>query len=432
MGPLWTWILAIPFILGRGDPTANTIFFSIVSLATALVGFRLFKDSLDVESRLIYLVLFIFSPVIIAAAQIASSPNPLAFLFIFYLWFLYQAVVEGRGVFLWPLFLLAGLFFQLEIGFALFALPAIFVALIFFGKLRLLKTKYFWLGLVLLGLTFVPQIIFDVRHQFLISQGMVKFLTGGGSSLYGAHNPLWFRFWERAQSFGEDFGRMIPISVPLLVLASWGWLKKEGNYSWLKLLGTIIVTFYVGFSLYPGPLWEWYRVGLPIVYVLFIAIGLGEVWKKTKILKIVTGGLLVIYVFLGSRGGIGSNDNANLKNQVTVIDYVYKVADGREFSYFAYTPPVYDYVWAYDFWWYGQKKYGYLPKNWQMTVPLLGIGKQLSPPRSDEGLFFVILEPNHERSWEPAGWLATYVKYGRVVNRQEFPGKIIVEERRTD
>lgn len=432
MGPLWTWILAVPFVLGRGDPAANTVFFAVVSLLAAFLGYRLFRGILSTETRVISLVLFAFSPVIIAASQISASPHPLSFLFIFYLWFLYQAAVGGRSVFLWPLFFLAGVFFQLEIGFALFALLAIFVVLIVFRKWGYFKNRYFWLGIVFLGVTFIPQILFDIRHQFLISQGLIKFLTGGGSSLYGAHNPLWFRFWERTQSFWEDYGRMVPLPVPFLVLAVWGWLKKEGNYSWLKLLATVLGTFYVGFSLYPGPLWEWYRVGLPIVYILFIAIGLGEIWKKNQFSKLIIGGLLFVYALQGSKGEISGGDNANLKNQLTVVDYVYQKAGGAPFSYFAYTPPVYDYVWAYGFWWYGQKKYGYLPNNWQMTVPLLGIGKQLLPPKPNEGRFFVILEPNYQRPWEPAGWLTTYIKYGRVVARQEFPGKIIVEERNTD
>ncbi len=38
----------------------------------------------------------------------------------------------------------------------------------------------------------------------------------------------------------------------------------------------IILTMYVGFALYPAPVWVWYRAGVPIVFVLLIAIG----WTK--------------------------------------------------------------------------------------------------------------------------------------------------------
>lgn len=438
MGPLWTWVLSIPFILGRGDPAANTVFFPVISLAAAILGYRLFKDSMSGESRLFYLILFVFSPVVIAASQIASSPNPLSFLFIFYIWFLYQIAIEGRSFFLWPLLLLTGIFFQLEIGFALFALPTTFVVLLVFKKWRFLWSRYFWLGIFLLGLTFIPQILFDIRHNFLISRGVIEFLTGGNNSLYSLHNSLPIRFVERGKSFWEDFSRMVLFIKPwylaglMLLLTVVGWVLKRRELVWLKLLAVTLGSFYVGFSLYPGPFWEWYREGLPIIYILLIAIGLGEVWQRFKLARLVVIILLAVYIFQGSQGGVGGNDNANLKNQMAVLDYIYITAKDQRFSYFAYTPPVYDYVWAYDFWWYGQRKYGYLPSNWQMTVPLLGIGKQLTPPGPNEGLFFVILEPNRERPWEPSGWLSTYIKYGKVLDRREFPGGIIAEERRTN
>lgn len=450
MGPLWTWILAVPFSLGKGDPAANTVFFSLVSMGIAAGSFWFLRKSLPARIRLIMLVLFVFSPVVIAANQIAGSPHPLAFLFLFYLWWLYEAAVLGKAKFLWPLFLLAGIFFQLEIGAALFALPAIFVVLAAFGRWSCFRSRYFWLGIILFGLTFLPQILFDVRHQFIISQGLLSFLLGKGNSLYAVHSNIFVRFGERAYSFQEDFRRMIfflkPETLSLLafLVTVYGWYlvwhgREEKMIAWLKMLGLVLATFYLGFTLYPGPIWEWYRAGLPIVFGLMVAIGLGSVWQQARLGKVAVVGILFIYIF---QGGSLSRipavladkvvpDNAILENQMAAVDYVYRQAGGKPFSYFAYTPPVYDYVWAYDFWWYGQRKYGYLPINWQMTVPLLGIGEQAKPPKRDEGLFYLIMEPNKEKPWEINGWKESYIKFGTVTDEKEFPGQIIVEERGT-
>lgn len=51
-----------------------------------------------------------------------------------------------------------------------------------------------------------------------------------------------------------------------------------------------------------------------------------------------------------------------LSDQKKVLDYVYKTADGQEFSVYGLTMPLYiNMTWAYLFEWYGSQKYGYLP-----------------------------------------------------------------------
>lgn len=208
-------------------------------------------------------------------------------------------------------------------------------------------------------------------------------------------------------------------------------LKIEINF--LKILLAILGVFYVGFSFYPGPLWVWYRAGLPIVYVLLVAVPLGFLWEKIKISRFLIIPLFLI-IFSQTLTLLPKpvNDVAIISTQKKVLDYVYTSAAGQQFSYFAYTPPVYDYIWQYDFWFYGQRKYAYLPKNWQMGVPLLGIGIQNKPPVGDEKLFYLIIEPNHDRPWEPQGWIKNYIKTGKVLETKQFPGDVIVEKRTND
>lgn len=446
MGPLWTWLLAMPFVLSGGSPVANVIFFSILGTFGGLAVYK-FLLPISHSAAVFSFLGVLFAPVMIAYSNLVANPHPLSYLFIFYLWFLYRIVIDREIIFWPPLLFLVGLFFQLEIGFALFTIPAILAVIAVFGQWRNLANRYLFLGLLLFGLTFLPQALFDLRHNFLISRGVLALLSGK-SSLYGSHDPLLIRFFERAKSFRDDFILMALFIQPTILaafaflLSATGWMlafkKKLRPYlNMFKLLVTVIITFYVGFSFYPGPLWTWYRAGLPVAYVMLLMAGLAIVWEKITQLRPILITLLLIFIVQGINpqrmsdyvAGKPISDNAILQNQEMAIDYVYKNATGRPFSYFAYTPPVYDYVWQYNFWWYGQKKYGYFPKNWQMGVPLLGIGEQSKPPKSDEGLFFLIIEPNYERPWEPDGWRQSYIKYGQVLSTYEFPGKIIVEER---
>ena len=119
----------------------------------------------------------------------------------------------------------------------------------------------------------------------------------------------------------------------------------------------------------------------------------------------------------------------SVRGQKDVLDYIYQDAKWKNFSYFAYTPPVYDYIWQYNFWWYGQKKYGFLPKNFQIGVPLLGIGHQVAPPAENEGTFYLIIEPDFERPWAPNGWKESFIKIGKKISSKSFQSGVIVEKR---
>jgi len=449
MGPLWTWMLAVPFVISGGSPVGNVVFFSLVATISYLAVYK-FLLSVSRTAALFALIGVVFSPILVAYSNLIASPNPLSFLFIFYLWFLFRIVVDRKTTYWLPLLFLTGLFFQLEIGFALFTIPAILAAILVFKQWRLFLNKNFIFGLLFLGITFLPQVFFDLRHNFLISRGVLALFSGGGS-LYGVHDSLGVRFVERAKSFRDDFVLMALyvqptiLAVSILLLSVFGWFlafknKLVGQINILKLLVTVIAMFYIGFSLYPGPLWTWYRAGLPVVYIMLLMIGLSALWGMARPVKPILIVILGVFIIQGinipafSERLVGAPiaDNAILQNQENAIDFVYQKAAGKPFSYFAYTPPVYDYIWQYNFWWFGQEKYGYLPTNWQMTVPLLGIGKQNLPPKPDEGLFFLILEPNYERPWEPEGWKKTYIMVGQVISHKIFPGQIEVEERITN
>ncbi len=431
MGPLWTWMLAIPFLVSRGNPASFSIFMSLASLSSSLFTFWFVRKHFGAVTALIATGLTLLAPVFVFNSTVAASPHPLTFLFILFIWFSYELFVNQKNIFWIPLLFLTGIFFQFEIGFALFCLPTIAILALIFRRFP--SNRYFLMGAVLLGLTFLPQILFDLRHQFLISKGILK-LFSGGSSLYTVHSPLPQRFLERAWSFGDDFLTMIVLVrqwwfvIPIVALMFWGWALQK-NKAFLKILLTIILTFYIGFSFYPGPLWVWYRAGLPVAYVLLLAIPFGTLWKKVKVTRPIIIVILLLILSKTINIQTDSADVAMLKTQTNVLDYVYQSSSGEPFAYFAYTPPVYDYIWQYDFWWYGRQKYGRLPQNFQMSIPLLGIGTQSTPPTGSEGLFYLIIEPNRERPWEIDGWRKNYIKIGKIIETKTFPGDVIVEKR---
>lgn len=100
------------------------------------------------------------------------------------------------------------------------------------------------------------------------------------------------------------------------------------------------------------------------------------------------------------------------KNQLGVIDYIYSQAQGKQFKYTLYTPPVNDYTYTYLFDWYGKNRYGYTPQN-------------------TAKLFFLILEPDRENPKRLTDWLTIRKNDGVIQTQKTLPGDIIIQTRIT-
>ena len=96
-----------------------------------------------------------------------------------------------------------------------------------------------------------------------------------------------------------------------------------------------------------------------------------------------------------------------LKNELLAIDFVYTFAKGENFKVYSYLPSVYDYPYLYLFWWYGQKKYGYIPGEYRYSPnkPQYISNQDKFEGRKDNisDLVFLIKEPDrvgYRTAWE--------------------------------
>lgn len=85
------------------------------------------------------------------------------------------------------------------------------------------------------------------------------------------------------------------------------------------------------------------RIKIPVlIFIVCSLLALGNLTKSTKLL--------------------GEDESSILTNQLRVVDYTYKESAGENFAINSVTNPLYiNYIWAYNYPWYGLKRYGYLP-----------------------------------------------------------------------
>ncbi len=283
---------------------------------------------------------------------------------------------------------------------------------------------YFWSMIPVFLLTFTPQMLFDIRHQFLMTKTILGFLHGANSGT-GEVIPFMTRLSYRIDEIqkatiftianNRASAYIVALSLPIFFISGlfFRWKKDLRIFS---LFVIIPVLFFITFLFYPHSAWSWYWIGLQTSYYFLLAFVLRIFLRQQRLF--IGFSLIVLCLWIAttiipevlSLAIITKGDTGTLRNELRIIDFVYRDAKGKPFGEFVYTPPVYDYAYQYLFWW-KSKQYHY------------------AATKDKNGIFYLILEPDKEHPDVPNGWKETVIKTGTVLWENVFPGNITIEKR---
>ncbi|MBI2599953.1 glycosyltransferase family 39 protein [Candidatus Daviesbacteria bacterium] len=199
-GPAWYYLLSIPFLISGGDPYASIL---LEIGLWALGGFFLLKLVSRWGNWLVVPAgaLWIASNYIVLTNLYAFNPNPVTLLSPLFIYLLVEYLEKGKLFYIITAWFLAGLFFNFEMNFGIFTPFILFAAVIATGNLKLLKQKGFWVGVGFFILTLLPQLVFDLKHQFIMSKAVLRYLSEGSGSGFDLLN----RFQVISSSFYQTF-----------------------------------------------------------------------------------------------------------------------------------------------------------------------------------------------------------------------------------
>jgi len=418
--PLHFYLLAIPFILTGGNPAGGTWMMVGLALLGIFLCYFLGRKMIDGTFGIILALFFAFSPTSLAFSSHFWNPHWIPFCMILFYYFLYKSIFVDKKFWLWT-GLIVGIIAQFEVAFGLPLFISLFFIVILFD-IKVLKSIWFWSSIPAFLITFFPQMLFDVRHQFLMTKTILSFLHGasnGTGSIISFPTRLFYRIDEiqRATIFSVSDNRMIGyfLFLPLLIFpVSALFVKKLKKNIKLFLFFVIIpVLFFLFFLCYSHEAWSWYWIGLQTSYYFLLAFVLSRKDRINRIFMYLCITLFIVGTIIPEATKlplISQGSTGTLKNELRVIDFIYHDAHGKQFGEFVYTPPVYDYAYQYLFWW-KSKQYHYLPT------------------KDKNGTFYLIIEPDSEHPYASKGWKETVIKTGKVLWSKKFPGDIIVEKR---
>ncbi len=407
-GPWYYWLITPFYFLGNGNPFWPAIFLILISVIAIFVVYKLggIKPA----------ILATISVYLINAARWLSDPTPTLLVSVLLIWSLYQYLNKKNWAM--PLIcFLVGLALNFSAAAEIFYIPALIIIFFIYKKL-LPELKIVLFSFVSFFVTFIPQIIFELRHPGVQSGAFLNFLF--------KQNSFTLSFWEIltkrlpfyynlfASKFWINGGLVFaPFFILFIILLIFNWKKYWLDpkfkilfiFSLIPLIGTL---FFNGTS---GNVYEYYFTGYFLIWIMLVAYVF-----KNNYLFFIFATIAVIMNLIGYKElyfePINDPKQISYLNQLKAIGWINKDSQGKEFNVDVYVPPVIPYAYDYLFTWLGTTQYQRFPVD--SEVPLL----------------YTLYEadPNHPERLN--AWLARQAGIGSIIKEQSFGGITINERTR--
>jgi hypothetical protein len=476
-GPLWYYLLAIPYTIFNGDPRAAVAVPLAANLLTIIIGWLFLRRRQHPAAADIFALLYCVSPMVVSLSSFAFHANLLplvALIFFIGLYGFYQPSTINHHPFLGlPLSALsASLAYHLEP--AAGVMLTIFLGLWLLGtsiirkikintsfalklqaklanlRVRLLPSeaspsdsewltaneqisptslpsaklaiRLFVYSFILFIIPFIPQIAFELRHDFIQSKSLVAYFQGENTSLGGVL-PLSQRIGERALKLSDILSYSLlsiePTPIKMLLMAIFLLLTiilsvipaKAGIYinrfrvkpgmtfNVLCFTFYFLLFHYLAYTfLFPAELKNWYLSGFASLFILTASFIIESIFIRRKIIGVSAVAFLIVWNTKTFTKLIPQNNQTpapeTLVAQTEVVDWIYQDAlkSAEPFSIYTYTPPIYDFTYQYLIWWRAAKQYG---RETSGRIQLLA-GRNILPARKRQICFFRLETPRRQ------------------------------------
>ncbi len=424
-GPVYYYMLAVPYFLFKGDPAGSSWFMLFFGLAAILTGYFFGKKVFNFYFGVIMALFIAVSPMLIPQSRFLWSPHMVS-LFILLLFYLVYRLQESKPLIIFLTGFFSAFLYNFEFAITIPLILSVTAYSIYLFRLKFKTYIYLALGIIV---AFSPMILFEIRHNFIALSGFYSYIFNHEvkTAVSGTNY-----FLDHLNSFLSNFAETFPLSVtlpsfillPLLLLSSvYVWVKetnKKRKDFLLFLVSLPFVTFFV-LSFLRNTVWSYYLTHLNIAYIVLFTYLLFFFYNN-KFSKIFIGLCILSSVMLvaGIYDGVNSSfynykdygGSAKLKGKTEALDYMYKDSAGKKFGLLVFSPPVYTYPYDYLAQWYGEKKYGYIPY------------------KDKKGTVYLLIEVDSRKPWSYKGWLETVIKTGRIEKTVELPTSGFIVQKR--
>lgn len=289
LGPLWYYVGVFGYVLGSGSPYGISLWYIFVACLALPVYYlilkRLFPD--NENWQIIAFALLSFIPASINASTFIWNPLlslPLMALAIFSL-----LLARKSRLWLFLSFIFLGFVLHSEFAYGVFLIPVLFL-LSFWIRKKFSILDYLSIILAMI-ITLVPQIVFEIKNNFLMSRSLLNGVLNGDNSISFSHllshRPMQLFYATRELIFGNNNSASImTILAIIIIILGIVQIWKKKIYEW-QIISIVAVLPYLGFMFWRGNhgnFFNYYMTPHFILLILLLVYGISE-FKNSKFLQ---------------------------------------------------------------------------------------------------------------------------------------------------
>jgi 4-amino-4-deoxy-L-arabinose transferase-like glycosyltransferase len=381
LGPIYYYFMAPFLLLFNYNPVGPAVMVALFGVATVWLVYKVTGEIFGRKAAFFASLLYAISPLVVTYSRSSWNPNLMPFFTLFALFLLYKAQLNNKLKYFFGVGLIYGILMQLHyIEFFVGGMIFVYVLISQYFENKgliesvvLLLKKYSSIALgFLLGIS--PYIIFEIRHGFVNTGNIIKFIfaspdVSGGENFFAIAYDVFFRVFarliaafpttEHIQNYHDDVIQLWSIGVVLLAVVAIAFLAfrfyrsfKERNPKYQAYL-FLIIWLLVGvllFGFYKKPIYDYYFQFLfPLPFIIVGGL-LAEIYSKNFTLKILSL-LIFIALILVNLYSIPfkHEPNRQLNQMKSIAQFVVEKADGKPFNFALITGSNSDHAYRYFF-----------------------------------------------------------------------------------
>ena len=227
-GPWYYYLIAPFYWIGKGDPAYPAAFLALTTVLGIYIIFRIAQKRFGNLTAFIFTLISSISFYFLRSSRWLSNPTPMFLISALFLLGI-SKVLEKKE---WGWYLIAGMSgMAMQFGSAaeVFYLPvAVIFALIY--KKYFPKLSTIIISAIFFAIPFVPQALFDLRHNWIITKAIINNFSGGSNSKIS-----WLSFLSQRLSLYYDifaskiFSNNTIYVLPFLLVGVYGLLSNIKN-----------------------------------------------------------------------------------------------------------------------------------------------------------------------------------------------------------
>lgn len=322
LGPFYYYFMVLPLMFSYPDPSGPAYAVAFVGVVTLALIFLLGKDLVGEKTALLAMGFYSIAPIVIENVRFSWNPNIVPLFSLLVLWAV-NKTLQGKYQYWVLIGFCAAILSQLHyLTLIVIGVSGIFWLVELYRQYKYKKIspdfiRSTGLAILVVALSVIPILIYDVKHDFLNVRAFLAFFVGSPTTSDSSHfrgvgelSAIFYAWIALAvRNLSEIFGIKIPTSAALisllvgiyLALKTWFGLKVESPD--IRRGVKVVMAFFVlgvgVLSLYKESIFNHYLGFLFPISILLLAVFLQTLWRSILLrpLVILAIGALMFFSF---------------------------------------------------------------------------------------------------------------------------------------